>query len=93
MVFFDHLGQRVDDALHSGDAGVELKPEPHDLKVTAKIARNFLRLDLIGKDFQDPRLPSIMVGGPVSPSCASIAAWMPLRAATPAITLLTSPPV
>src|SRR5258707_2593680 len=56
MVFFDHLGQRVNDALHRGDAGVKLKPEPHDLKVTAKIARNFLRLDLIGKYFQESPL-------------------------------------
>ena len=37
--------------------------------------------------------PSIMVGGPVSPSCASIAAWMPPRAAMPAMTRFTSPPV
>ena len=55
-MFFDHLGQRVDDALHRGDTGVKLEPDPHDLKITAKIASNFLGLHLIGKYFQKPAL-------------------------------------
>ena len=56
MVFFDHLGQRIDDALNSGDTGIELEPEPHDLKIAAEIFSDFLRLYLIGKDFQKTAL-------------------------------------
>ena len=55
-VFFDHLGQRINNALHRGDTGIKLEPDPHDLKVIAQIAGNFLRLHLIGKYFQKPPL-------------------------------------
>src|ERR1044071_2471757 len=54
-VLVDEFGQRMDDALNGGDAGIKLEPDPHDLEFSTEIAGDFVGLHHIRKDFQKSR--------------------------------------